>query len=771
MRRIWKILAAVWAVLMLLLAWHQVHFWRNPRFDNDILALLSGSGHDRAALQIGQQISDAGSRQVFVLVGAGTPEQALRAAQSYRDEIARNSYLRETNRLERWFDDAQRFYMPYRNRMLTDVQRENLQQADPATQIEKSLAGLYGLMGGARLTDWQRDPLGLWTGWWQGRVRDLHASIDASGTLQADGKYWQALRYETVGSAFSLDGVAHLQDALDSADAAARAQVPDIQILHAGVPLHAEAAAVRANQEMDVIGFGSLAAVLLFAWLVFRSITPMLVVGLSLVIGVTAALSVTVLIFGKIHVLTLVFGASLVGVAEDYGIHWFTSRQGKPASARWSILWHLLPSLLLALGTTVLAYLAMGVAPLQGLRQMALFSAVGLTAAFLTILCWAPWLDRGELRQTRFATWVGRTEKSWPVVRKSRAWMATFGVVTLLTVGGIWNLKSHDDLRGLQSSPASLVAQQRKISDLLGLPSPAQFYLVRGASAEDVLRQEEQLTAQLRIMRDRNYITGYRAITDWLPSEQMQTRNAALVDALEAAVVKGVADQTGEDLSPFQFSATPISLDDFLHDPVSVPFRALWSGNAQAGFSSVVMLTGIPSFSVLPELAAVAGQVPGVRWVDMVSDISGMLGHYRQIMTWLLVAGYIAVFAVLYWRLRNQAWLAIMPTAIGSLLTVAILGWMGVPFQLFNVLALLLILGMGSDFGIILTEHQGDDSAWVAICVGGASTWLSFGLLFLSATPALSVFGLTMLLGIGLTWVISPCFQTRNSHGGGEAAC
>ena len=70
-----------------------------------------------------------------------------------------------------------------------------------------------------------------------------------------------------------------------------------------------------------------------------------------------------------------------------------------------------------------------------------------------------------------------------------------------------------------------------------------------------------------------------------------------------------------------------------------------------------------------------------------------------------------------------------------------------------------LLLGMGIDYGIFLIEHRGDASAWLAVCVGAASTWLSFGLLGLSQTPALRAFGLTLLFGIGLVWLISPLFR------------
>src|SRR5690606_23852212 len=100
------------------------------------------------------------------------------------------------------------------------------------------------------------------------------------------------------------------------------------------------------------IGLGSLAAVLLLVWLAFRSLRPIGLVALSLAVGVGAGVAATDWAFGSVHLLTLVFGASLVGVAEDYGIHYFASRQQSGAAPR-TLLRQLLPALALALGTSV----------------------------------------------------------------------------------------------------------------------------------------------------------------------------------------------------------------------------------------------------------------------------------------------------------------------------------------------------------------------------------------------------------------------------------
>jgi predicted exporter len=101
------------------------------------------------------------------------------------------------------------------------------------------------------------------------------------------------------------------------------------------------------------------------------------------------------------------------------------------------------------------------------------------------------------------------------------------------------------------------------------------------------------------------------------------------------------------------------------------------------------------------------------------------------------------------------------PTAFASVATLALLGMAGQNLQLFHVLALMLLLGVGVDYGIFLQEHPNrrDPIAWLAVGLSALSTLLSFGLLSLSKTPALQAFGLTMLIGTMTVWLIVPCFR------------
>lgn len=754
-RGIWLLAGGLWLVMVLAMAAHQWFFWSNSgNLSTDVLALLPQDERAPEVALATRKLADQASRQIVVMVGAPSWADARRAAAAFRGAVMNVGWREALKANGGELTHALDFYRPWRDRLLTAEQRTRLQTASGPALVQAALGALHQPGPAARLSDWAADPLGLWPQWWAERAGTFRARPrDGELSLSANDAEWAVLIYEISNPAFALDGREVYGSAIAAGRAAAVAAVPQARTLTAGIPLHAEAAAAQANNEMNIIGWGSLAAVLLLVALAFKSLRPIVLVGLSLLIGCGMALSVTAWVFGQVHLMTLVFGASLIGVAEDYGIHYFTSRQSRPGAAPRALILHLLPGLALALVTSVLGYLALGLAPFPGLRQMALFSVVGLVATFVTVVCWFPLLDTGAVKSSRFSEVIAASLARWPRLRWTKASVAAGGALAALGALGLWQLHSDDSLRQLQSSPTPLMQSQREVGRLLDMASPAQFYLVHGSSAEQVLQREEALKARLA------GLIGWHALSDWVPSRQRQNADARLSEGVETRVIAAVDKALGEDLQRATFAPEPLSLDRWLADGVSAPARHLWLGPFDGGSASVVMLRGLDGPALLPQLAAAADGLPGVRWIDKTAEVSSLLGRYRVSMGWLLLLSHAVVLLVLWLRYRRGAWRAWLPTAIASALTLALLGWMGQPLQLFNVLALALLLGVGVDYGIFLLEHQGDGSAWLAVVVGGATTWLSFGLLALSGTPALRAVGLTLAISLVLVGVLAPILR------------
>ncbi|MGV3622669.1 MAG: MMPL family transporter [Archangium sp.] len=733
-------LTYAWSLIFALLVGHQIYLWRGGlKVESDLLELLPRSERDELAEVALRNLADSASKQVIILItGKDSRAEAERFTAALKTDRLKPVPLPDSAGAQ--VIDA---LMPHRDRLLTAAQRHRLETEPVETLANNAMLALQQPMS-QRIGDFRDDPLQLFPEFLREsasrtRLRPVNGYLTTGDSV--------LLRYEVIGSAMALDGEPKLKSALDVAKAAV---TPGTEVLLGGVPLFAESASVRANAEVSTVGFGSLAAIMLIMFFAFRSPRPLILVVLSVGSGVAAGLSACALLFGKVHLMTLVFGASLVGVAEDYGIHYFASRQARPNVDRHELLKHLTPGLFLALLTSVAGYVMLAITPMPGLRQVALFSGVGLVAAFLTVLAWFPLLDRGTVKPTRFANAWAASRAKWPTLRGAP--MVIFVVVTLgLGGAGIARLQPSDDVRGLQSSPPELLEAQKNIAIKIGLPSPAQFFLVRGANEGERLQNEEALRAKLDVFIGEKKLQGYDAVSSWVPSPKRQLENRELIRKTSTAVLTALKDELEEDIPP-PLETKPLEVSTLLGTAVGAAIKPLWLADA-----SVVMLHA-PSREALEEFSKLDA-LPGVHFVDRTGDISALMKRWRVGMTELLVGGYVVIFAALFFRFRRRAWRALVPTFIASVMALGLVGFLGEPLSLFHVLALWLLLAMGVDYGIFLLEHEADQGeAWLAVGLGAVSTLLSFGLLAVSSTQAIHAFGVTLGAGVTIVWLMSPLF-------------
>lgn len=773
--------ALLWLLVAALLLGHNGYLWLVQRIapNSDILALLPAQQQDPVKQQAFDHMVESAQQRLVTLVGAADWQQAQRAADAYRAVLAPHADLIAQD--EAASDQTQSGWLASfsgsRLGLLTRQQRSDLQTQPPAYWSQRALAGLYGAFGGPRLGAWQDDPFGLFAGWFQDRAQETPVRPrDGRLFVEAGGRSYVVLLMRLRHPAFSMATQEAVTPLIAAAKQAALQAAPGSEIITAGVVLHAAAASAQAAGEMSTIGIGSLLGIVLMMWLSFRSLKPIALIAASIAVGCLGALSVCWMLFGQIHLLTLVFGASLIGIAQDYGIYYLCSRlrEDRRAAAMHAAPANLLrkiwPGLCLTLAAALIGYLGLALTPFPGLRQMAVFSGLGLIFAWLTVLCWFPVFTRPQaLRASRLAEAFGASRTHWPRLRANRAGVAALALFAAFAAFGLARLQTSDDIRSLQKPPADLLADQIKLGRLLDAPTPVQFYLVRADSVEQLLQREEALQERLQPLIARKVISGYQAVSIWAPSLKRQQENRQLAQAALLAddgPLPAVAQQIGEGAdwiaklkAGIAAPQTPITPDSFLQSAAGEPSRYLWLGKTGTQYASIVALRGLNDYANLPLLAQAADASQQVQWVDKVGEISGVLGSYRRYMGWAAAGAYLAIFALLCWRYRTAAWRVLLPPALASIATLAALGWLGLPLQLFHVLALMLILGLGVDYGIFLREapDRREGFAWLAVGLSAVSALLAFGLLALSRTPPLHAFGLTMAIGMASVWLIAPC--------------
>ncbi|MEX2176987.1 MAG: MMPL family transporter [Pirellulaceae bacterium] len=132
--------------------------------------------------------------------------------------------------------------------------------------------------------------------------------------------------------------------------------------------------------------------------------------------------------------------------------------------------------------------------------------------------------------------------------------------------------------------------------------------------------------------------------------------------------------------------------------------------------------------------------------------------HMQSSYLWAGLYALVAVFVLLWFDFRNLAHslLAMLPLAIGCVLMCGLIGWLDIPFNAANMIALPLILGIGVDNGVHLVHEwrrsrgrfRLSDSTVVALLLIGTTTTASFGSLILARHQGLRSLGQVLTLGV-----------------------
>ena len=409
------------------------------------------------------------------------------------------------------------------------------------------------------------------------------------------------------------------------------------------------------------------------------------------------------------------------------------------------------------------------IAPFPGMREMAVFSSAGLIFSFITVILFYPQLLRQPIRSlphSRLLVWMNGYREFW-----ERSWglwgpFALVSVAGLIVLGGL-RMSADDDIRLLQSQDPQAVKEERFVRDLVGQTLASQLFIVEAASEAQLLERQERLIAELGELEAKGVLAGHMAFADWLPSPARQTENRALLRAAilgDDSLLWRIAEQVGlpretvrSYIDAFAMSADekPVQLSAWLENPISQPLRSLWLGRIEGREVAAVGLMGIRD----PEsLQALEAPDRGVIFYDGVGELSDLFGHYRRQTAWLMAGSYLVIALLLITRygLRGGVAVMIAPFA-ATVISFAALGLLGEAVSLFNIMGILLVLGIGIDYSIFFRETGSKDpSTLAAIALSFVTTLLAFGLLSLSSTRAVHAFGLTVLIGISVAFLLSP---------------
>jgi len=704
-----------------------------------------------------------GARLLMVALSGAAPEQLAAQSHALRDTLAADPQFElVTNGAQAGLNAFPERLLPYRY-LLTPLPADAFSSSNLREELQARLQDLGSPAGGLVEPLLPSDPTL--------QVLRVAEALQPATAPQRIDEVWfdhtgtQALLLlQTRAAGFDPGAQQAAVDAINAAFAQAAGDSGS-RIELSGPGAFSVKIGNRTADEAGLIGTLDTIGMILLLWIAYRSWKMPILGFLPLASAGLAGLAAVVLGFDGVHGITIAFGFTLIGVVQDYPIHFFSHQ--RPGRSPWDTVRALWPTLGTGVIATCIAYLTFLFSGVDGLKQLSVFTITALLAAALATRYLLPALVDPATRDFADSQRLARLwqyTRHLPRPRHSLLVLALLSVaVMVLAPGAFW----QNDLGRLTPVDPADLARDAQLRSELGAPDVRYVITVRGADAQAALVASEQLAVALDAQVAAGALERYDLAARYLPSARTQRqRQQQLPDAvtLRDALAAAVAD------TPFVEDA----FEPFLADMAAAQQAPALQpqdlqGTPLAGAVDGLLLQGkgdataLVSLSGLHDVAAVAATARqhGAELLDMKQASESLVADYRgRVLAALAVA--VLLLSLTVWgalRSLRRAVRVLLPMVLTTLLVLAVLRGLGVELNLFHLIGLILAAGLGLDYGLFF-EHAGDSRAGQlrtlhGLLVCSAMTLLVFSLLGLSSIPVLRAIGSTVALGVVCNFVLA----------------
>lgn len=531
-----------------------------------------------------------------------------------------------------------------------------------------------------------------------------------------------------------------------------------IRFVFTGTPFHSHKSSNAATKEITLISTVSIAAVVIMLLLVFSSPVPILFSLGSIFVSILTAFIMTISVFHKLHVLTLIFGTSLIGSCIDYSLHYFINWKGNRNLKSGShIRSFLLSGLTLSLVSTGICFAILLFAPFNLLKQMAVFSLTGIISSFLSVICIYPLIPMPDhesrnvhgKRLVKVPHWYNRK-------LIGRIAVSAMFVFSIASIAWGWNFCGiKNDLSGLYKMEGRVLDDQIEAIKVLKY-SPRGWFVLRADTENELLAMEEKYTKKiLEIQPD----TGLMCTSSFVPSIEKQKKSLEACSALMEFADAQYEYLGFENSDPEKLSAelnrakenfiTVESIPEFIRNSIS----SAWLGKIDGKFYSVIMPSRVDDEDVF---RSIAKDDSNIFFVGKMTDISRDLDYLTKMVLKFFSVAYILIFVVLkFFYSWKQTFKIISIPLLIILMVAAVFAIAKIHLEFFSITGIILVFGLGLDYVIYMVEaeRRGDTSEYAnlepfAILLSFITTSVSFGALALSSFKPVHLMGLAIFIGL-----------------------
>ncbi|MCW8929334.1 MAG: MMPL family transporter [Gammaproteobacteria bacterium] len=584
-----------------------------------------------------------------------------------------------------------------------------------------------------------------------------------------------------------------------------------------GAPVFAIESKKSIRSQIKTISMIASFTLMFFLFWLFRSIKILILTGLPLGFAVLTGMTTVIIMDGFIHGITIAFGITIIGIAVDYPVHFYShllfskkdsaqhisTTENKMSSVL--VMQSIWPLLRLGLITTLIGFSAITLSDFSGLRQLGLFAISGLLAATTVTRFLLPQIsvykeNNNHLSSLKTLLFLVR----FPIPKITYLVSIILPVIALFYIGFHQSSLWQNNLSAMSPIPQKQKQQDFELRNAMGLPELRYALILQASSIEDVLQQSELLKPLLEQLKQQTIIANYDMANNYLPSKQFQleqqkklpainelyqrlekalSTNQLSIDAFLPFIASIKQSQNMPPLT-YQFLSNDVQVkqkNDFITDKIKT--LLFLNKQNQESDKSVKVSLDKENWTALILLQGVQQEIPianlnqsvnfSVQLLDLKTQTETMLSNYRNdAFLWFLL-GSLLILSVLFFHNKKLSKLFIIawPFTGAIILTIASLLLLGYSLSIFHLVTLLLVIGLGIDYSIfmILPSQssneitQSTEISQVSVIICLISTLIMFGALSLSDLPVLKAIGLTASLGALYSYLLARAFVTKTT--------
>lgn len=750
--------------------------------DSDLFNLVPKSISMASVKKADEKMMSVTSQNVFVLVGNEDFSEAKRVAEKVYETIkdSRNfesvSLYSDVSAMGEITD----FLYKYRSYLIDEETADRILASDEGAQdfALEALSKAYGGFTMLPLDNIDTDPFLLT----EYNLQNYLSAVQNAGTAMSvkdgvlaskfEGKWYVMIRgvlsVRGAKLASKNNAITEIYSACDAAGSSGT------NFVYSGTPFHSHESSNSASREITVIAAVSMLAVIILLIFIFRSVLPLVYSVGSILISLGVSVLATLAVFHKMHVITLVFGTSLIGSCIDYSLHFFTHwAANKELKSSVEIRNHIFSGLLMAIVSTGICFAILLFAPFTILKQMSFFCLTGLISSFLTTVAVYPYIklpaQRGNVRFTEtFAKMVSVFERKW-VGRSVIIFLFSFAILSITIFHK--NVKIKNDLLTLYDMKGKLLQDETTAAQIIQY-TPGGWYIVSGGTEEEVLVNEEKLRKQFEEITGGE--VGYVSTSTFVPSKEIQKKSRAAYKKLMQSAANQLQALGFDDVE--NFDALMALMNDYeltknkyvsfeegnIPEFIQSAISSAWLGKVDEKYFTVVLPTKVIDYANYRSLAETDDNV---YFISKSQDISVDLDSLTKMILKFFVVAYILMFIMLrFFYSWKQAFKIISVPLLIILVVVAVFALFKINMEFFSVTGLILVFGLGLDYIIYMMEnekksvkqnHSQSVLEPFATMVSFLTTIISFGALALSSFKPVHLIGLSIFIGLFTAYVSS----------------